>query len=118
MNKKDTEVNIDEKFGLSDSVDAELIKVTAIGPDQKRHEESFTLDVSSATMITISTQAITTTTTAPPPEQMEQLTEIIDFAKSHKPFINKFKISFDWKGGFQFEIERTPSQVTKIIKKS
>ena len=118
--KKDDEglkINVHETFGIHDVVDAEVIKVTTIGPDQKKHEQTFTTDVSSATIVSKSTEAITTTTTTPPPEQLEQLVETVDFAKSHKPFISRIKVSVGWKDGFQFEVERSPSQITKTIKK-
>ena len=118
MTDKDLEINVHEEIGLNDVINVEVIKVTAIGPDQQRYEQTFTTNTSSATIVSKSTEAITTTTTSPPPEQLDQLVETVDFAKSHKPFISRIKISVGWKDGFQFEVERLPSQITKTVKKS
>ena len=114
-NEKDLKVNVHETIVLSDHVDAEVIKVTAAKKDGVDRSLEFPTDVSSVDIVTASTAATTTTL---PPEQVQQLVETVDYAKTHKPFISELEISINFKDGFKFRVKREPSKVIKSSKKS
>ncbi len=91
------------------------IKITASVRGKPKYKETFPSSVSSADIVTASTMATHVTL---PLGQKQQLIETIDFAKTNKPFISKFKIAVSLKDGFQFEIERQPSKIVKTKKKT
>jgi hypothetical protein len=114
MSKKDSEVNIEEKIGIHASVDAELIKVSTTKKDGSIQNFEFPTTFSSKD---IAITSAGTSTTIIPPEQMQQLVETIDYAKTNKPFISEIEISLSFKDGLKFRIKREPSKVIKSSKK-
>jgi hypothetical protein len=117
---KNLTVDIHDSIGVSDYVDAEVIKIRTVGPGGVEREFEYPTTRTTIDIVTESTRQIeTTTTTTLPPEAIEQITETVDYAKSAKPYWSKFKVGFRLLGsGFDVEVERSPSLVTKTIKKA
>ena len=49
--------------------------------------------------------------------ERNQIIEVVDYAKTHKPYVSEFEFSISLKEGFKIKIKREPRKVIKYFNK-
>jgi len=104
----DDEIRIGESIEIGESA----ISVTASLPDGKELVQYYEPAAPSGEIVKSSSAATGLTLNI---EEANQMTEVVDFAKSNKPYISEFEASFTLREGLKIRVKREPAKIIKVV---
>ena len=100
------------EMGESIEIGESTISVTASLPDGKEVIQYYTPATVSGEIVKSSSA---TSGLALDVQETSQMTEVVDFAKSNRPYISDFEVSLNFREGFKFRIKREPTKTIKYV---
>ena len=88
------------------------VSVTASLPDGKEVVNFYPVETSSVKIVEDSTNASAVELTQ---DEKTQMVEILDIAKTHKPYLSEVELSLNIKEGFKFRIKREPAKIIRYV---
>ena len=108
------EEEIVDGFKMEDSIEIgeSAVSVTTRRPDGKEVIEYYSPATISGEIVKSSSAGTGITLNV---EEAHQMTEVVDFAKSNRPYISDFEVSLNFREGLKFRIKREPAKIIKYI---